>query len=86
MNKDTVLFEGIVMDAYESNISGIPEEIIYLNYPLEPIDVINVTYNEETEEVEENLAGVSGTGWIQIRLPVFNGLKPGDKIKVIKCS
>lgn len=86
MKKDMVLFEGIVMDAYETNISDIPGEVIYVNYPLEPINVINITYNEKTRQVEENFAGVNDTGWIQIRLPVFNGLKSGDKIKVIKCS
>lgn len=86
MKTDTVLFEGTVMDAYESHISDTPSEVIYLNYPLPPIDVINVEYNEETGEVEEHFAGVNDKGWIQIALPTFHGLKPGDKIKVVKCS
>lgn len=79
-----ILFEGIVMDAYRSYISDPPSEAIYLKYPLKPINLINVEYNEETGEVEEKFAGVNDFGWIQIILPTFNGLKPGDKIKVVK--
>lgn len=86
MKTDTVLFEGTVMDAWKSNTTSPPSEVIDLNYPLEPIDIINVEYNEETGEVERNHVGVSDHGWIQISLPTFNGLKPGDKVKVVKCS
>lgn len=86
MNSDTVLFEGTVMFAYESDITDTPSEVVYLNYPLEPINIINVKHNEKTGEVEEQPDGVNDKGLIQIRLPVFHGLNPGDKIKVVKCS
>lgn len=86
MKNNTVLFEGTVMDVYESHINDQPSEVVYLKYPLEPINVINVEYNEETGKVEENLIGVNDFGWIQIILPTFNGVKTGDKIKVIKCN
>lgn len=86
MKTNTVLFEGIVSDAWESHISDPPSEAIYLKYPLDPINVINVEYNEETGEVEENLVGVNDFGLIQVILPTFNRLKPGDKIKIVKCD
>lgn len=87
MNTNTVLFEGTVMDAYESDLDFENlHEVININYPLPPINTYKIEYNEETGEVEKHFDGISDTGWIQIILPVFNGLKPGDKIKVIKCS
>jgi hypothetical protein len=84
MKNNTVLFEGIVMDAYKSDITEPPSEIVYINYPLDFCNITEVSYNEETEEVEEKVVGVNGKGLICIKLPAFKGLKSGDKIQIIK--
>jgi uncharacterized membrane protein len=84
MKSNTVLFEGVVMDAYQSDITDPPSEVVYINYPLDPCDIIGISYNEETGEVEEKRVGVNDKGWIQIHLPTFKGLKAGDKIQIIK--
>jgi hypothetical protein len=84
MKNNTVLFEGTVMDAYESDITDPHSEIVYINYPLDPCNIIEVFYNEEIGEVEEKITSVNNQGWIQIILPTVKGIKPGDKIQIIK--
>lgn len=86
MKTDMVLFEGTVMDVWESHSTDPTSEVVCVKYPLEPIDIINVEYNEETGGVEESLAGVNDFGLMQLILPTFNGLKTGDKIKITKCG
>lgn len=83
-NSENVLFEGVVMSAYMSKTTNPPSEVIDVNYKTEPISVYDVTYNEVKQLCEKKLAYVNDTGWIQIVLPNYNGLKTGDKIKVIK--
>lgn len=84
MKTNMVLFEGTVMDAWESNTTDPSSEVIDLNYPVKPCNVYDITYNEQTEEVEETLNCINDKGWVQISLPVYNGLKPGDRIRIIK--
>lgn len=86
MKKDTVLFEGTVDFAWEFDWTDPHSEVINLEYPLPPINTYKIEYNEEIGEVEEHFDGVSDFGRMEITLPVFHGLKPGDKIKVVKCN
>ena len=83
-NTEQVLFEGVVIDARKSETTDPPSEIIDLSYEVEPYDVAEVDFNEQSGEVIEKFVYTENQGWIQICLPVFNGLKPGDKIKVVK--
>lgn len=83
-NTEKILFEGVVMDARKTETTDPPSEIIDINYDVEPCNVYDVVYNVATGEVEKRLAYTDTKGWVQICLPVFNRLKPGDKIKVVK--
>ena len=48
MKNNTVLFEGVVMDAYQSDITEPPSEVVYINHPLDSCNIIEVSYNETT--------------------------------------
>jgi hypothetical protein len=83
-NMEKILFEGVVMDARKTLTTFPPSEVIDINYEVEPCNVYDITYNERTGQTEQKLAYVDNKGWVQICLPVFNGLKPGDKIRIVK--
>lgn len=81
---EKILFEGVVMDARKTETTDPPSEVIDLTYKTGPMSVYDVEYNRFTGQVEKHLAYVDDKGWVQICLPVFNGLKPGDKIRITK--
>lgn len=83
-NMEKILFEGVVMDAWKMETTDPPSEVIDINYDVEPCNVYNAWYDPITDSVKSELAYTDTKGWVQICLPVFNGSKPGDKIKVIK--
>jgi hypothetical protein len=83
-NTEKILFEGVVMDARETLTTDPPSEVIDINYTVKPYDVVESYFNEITSGVDEKYLYTENKGWIQICLPVFNGLKPGDKIRVVK--
>jgi hypothetical protein len=83
-NTEKILFEGVVMDARETLTTDPPSEIIDINYKVDPYNVVENSFNEITGDVDERYLYTENNGWVQICLPVFNGLKPGDKIQVIK--
>ncbi len=82
-NSEQVLFEGTVISARATYTTDPPSEIIDINYSVKPYDVVEIEYDEWGYKWEKNM-GKQDKGWIQLCLPVFNGLKAGDKIKVIK--
>lgn len=84
MNNSTVLFEGIVMDVWKSNTTDPPSEIVDISYPLPPIPVYECYYDEDSLSLKNKMVDINNHGWIQITLPTFNRLKPGDKIQIIK--
>jgi len=80
----TILFEGTITDAWESYITDPPSEVITLSYPVEPYSVVGVEFDENDDEIYETKKTIIYEGCCGITLPVFNGLKPGDKIRIIK--
>jgi hypothetical protein len=83
-NSENVLFEGTVMFSHVSHTTEPPSEVIDVNYELPPMPVYDLVYNENTGMCDEKLVYLDDKGWTQITLPKYNGLKTGDKIKIIK--
>lgn len=81
-NSEQVLFEGTVMDAWEVTGTDPHSECINLNYSVTPYYLIEREWDEWGIEYQKNTK--MDKGWVQITLPEFHGLKPGDKIKVVK--
>ena len=60
------------------------ETVLDCTFPLPPLELVDVDYNPDTGEIVKEGAGFSSHGCMQLTIPGSHGIKPGDKIAIVK--